>query len=119
MGELIAPEFRSQFDDYLKEIARAGKASGYLAVMARSGERSIWEYHNTLRTEGLRSPIVRGMARDVTEQKLAEKLLHEANKGLLYKVTESERTIRELKLFRTLVDRSNDSIQVLDPRTMR
>src|SRR5258708_30502863 len=50
MRELIAPEFRSQFDIYLKEIARAGKASGYLAVITRSGERRIWEYHNTLRT---------------------------------------------------------------------
>src|SRR6267154_2169204 len=119
MRELIAPEFRSQFDIYLKEIARSGKASGYLAVMARSGERRIWEYHNTLRAEDLASPIVRGMARDVTEQKRAEKLLHEANRGLFNKITESERTIRELKLFRTLVDRSNDSIQVVDPRTMR
>src|SRR5712691_2038549 len=119
MRELIAPEFREQFDVYLKEIARAGKASGYLAVMTRSGERRIWEYHNTLRTEGVESPIVRGVARDVTEQKRTEKLLHEANEGLLLKVRESESTIRELKLFRTLVDRSNDSIQVVDPRTLR
>ncbi len=119
MRELIAPEFRDQFDVYLKEIARAGKASGYLAVMTRSGERRIWEYHNTLRTEGVEAPIVRGVARDVTEQKRTEKLLHEANEGLLLKVRESESTIRELKLFRTLVDRSNDSIQVVDPRTLR
>ena len=119
MRELIAPEFRDQFDVHLKEIARAGKASGYLAVMTRSGERRIWEYHNTLRTEGVESPIVRGVARDVTEQKRTEKLLHEANEGLLLKVRESESTIRELKLFRTLVDRSNDSIQVVDPRTLR
>lgn len=119
MRELITPEFRGQFDAYLKEIARAGKASGFLAVMTRSGERRIWEYHNTLRMEGVDSPIVRGMARDVTEQKRAEKLLHEANKGLLNKVAEHERTIRELKLFRTLVDKSNDSIQVVDPRTLR
>src|SRR6266853_1679090 len=38
MQGLIAPEFRSQFDFYLKEIARAGKASGFLAIMTRSGE---------------------------------------------------------------------------------
>src|SRR5229473_4659078 len=119
MRELIAPEFRDQFDVYLKEIARAGKASGYLAVMTRSGERRIWEYHNTLRTEGVESPIVRGVARDVTEQKRTEKLLHKANEDLLGKVRENERTIRELRLFRTLVDRSNDSIQVVDPRTLR
>jgi len=119
LQDLIAPEFRSQFEVYLKQIARVGEARGYLALVTRSGERRIWEYRNTLRSEGLETPIVRGMARDVTEQKRAEKLLREAHEGLLYKVRESERTIRELKLFRALVDRSNDSIQVVDPKTLR
>ena len=50
MRELIAPEFRAQFDAYLKQIERVGEARGLLAVMTRSGERRIWEYHNTLRT---------------------------------------------------------------------
>ena len=53
-----------------------------MAVMTRSGERRIWEYHNTLRTEGVASPIVRGMAHDVTEQKRAEKLAREANESI-------------------------------------
>ena len=119
MRELIAPEFRSEFDEYLDRIERVGEASGFMAVMTRSGERRIWEYHNTLRTEGVESPIVRGMARDVTEQKRAQELLRKANEDLLRKVRESESTIRELKLFRTLVDRSNDSIAVVDPQTLR
>jgi PAS domain S-box len=46
-----------------------------LCVVTRTGERRIWEYHNTLRTEGVASPIVRGMARDVTERKRAEAAL--------------------------------------------
>jgi len=45
--------------------------------------------------------------------------LREASEGLLDKVRESERTIRELKLFRTLVDQTNDAIEVVDPETMR
>jgi len=118
MQDLIAPEFRSEFDVYLKQIAQAGKADGFLLVMTRAGERRIWKYRNTLRTEGVAYPIVRGIAHDVTEQKHVEKLLREANEGLLSRVRESERTIRELRLFRTLVDRSNDSIQVVDPRTL-
>jgi PAS domain S-box-containing protein len=118
MRELIVPEFRPQFDCYLKQIAEVGKADGFLAVMTRTGEQRIWEYHNTLRTDGAAGPIVRGMAHDVTEQKRAEKLLRQANEGLLCRVRENERTIRELKLFRTLVDRSNDSIQVIDPKTL-
>src|SRR6202795_4356854 len=119
MRELIAPEFRSEFDEYLDRIERVGEASGFMAVMTRSGERRIWEYHNTLRTEGVESPIVRGMARDATEQTRAQQLLRKPKEDLLRKGRESERTIRELKLFRTLVDRSNDSIAVVDPQTLR
>ena len=53
MRELIAPEFRTEFDVYLDQIERAGEAHGFLTVITRSGERRIWEYHNTLRIEGV------------------------------------------------------------------
>jgi formate hydrogenlyase transcriptional activator len=119
MRELVPPEFRAQFDAYLSQIASLGESSGLMAVITRSGERRIWEYHNTLRTEGVASPIVRGMAHDVTEQKRAEKLARAASEGLLSKVREGEHTIRELKLFRTLLDHSNDAIEVVDPETLR
>lgn len=76
MRELVAPEFRARFDsDYLERIRRDGRASGLLMVVARSGERRIWAYDNTLRTEGVHEPVVRGMARDVTEQRRAEEAL--------------------------------------------
>src|SRR5262249_7109941 len=71
----IPPEARHLFDDYIAKIAREGAAHGLLAVMTKSGERRIWEYHNTLRTEGVSKPIVRGIAHDVTEQKRFEKAL--------------------------------------------
>jgi formate hydrogenlyase transcriptional activator len=119
MRELLAPEFRPQFEVYLAQIASVGESRGLLAVMTRSGERRIWEYHNTLRREGVASPIVRGMARDVTEQMRAERQAREASEDLLSRVRENERTIRELKLFRTLVDQSNDAIEVVDPQTLR
>jgi len=119
MREIVAPAFRSEFDTYLKQIERAGEAHGLMAVLTRSGEQRIWEYHNTLRTEGVAVPIVRGLAHDITEQRRTEKRLREASESLLDKVHEGERTIRELKLFRTLVDHSNDSIKVIDPETLR
>jgi PAS domain S-box-containing protein len=118
LRDLVAPESRADFDAYLKQVASAGEASGFLAVMARSGERRIWEYHNTLE-EGAGSTIVRGIARDVTEQKRTENLLRETNEELQKRANESARIIRELRLFRTLVDRSTDSIQVVDPETLR
>jgi formate hydrogenlyase transcriptional activator len=118
MRELIVPEFRPDFDAYLKDIAITGESHGWMGVVTRSGEQRIWEYHNTLRTEGVASPIVRGMARDVTEQRRAEQLAREANELLRNQARENERTIRELKLFRTLVDQSNDAIKVIDPETL-
>jgi PAS domain S-box-containing protein len=119
MREILTPEHRPLFEAYLREIERVGESHGTMAVLTRSGEQRIWEYHNTLRTEGVASPIVRGIAHDVTEQKRTEKRLREVSESLLDKVRESERTIRELKLFRTLVDHSNDAVEVVDPETLR
>jgi formate hydrogenlyase transcriptional activator len=76
--DIMAPEFRDQFDDYLATIEREGVASGLMVVQTSAGERRIWEYNNTLRTEGVADPIVRGIARDVTERKRAEEALHAA-----------------------------------------
>jgi formate hydrogenlyase transcriptional activator len=75
MRELIAPECREQFEGYLERIRTTGADQGLLCVVTRNGERRIWEYNNTLRTEGVESPIVRGMARDVTERKRWETAL--------------------------------------------
>src|SRR6202521_2480411 len=75
MRDFIDPQFRDQFDVYLREIERTGESRGVMAMVTRSGERRIWEYHNTLRTEGVATPIVRGTAHDVTAQKRSEKQL--------------------------------------------
>src|SRR5712692_9706971 len=77
MREIIAPEYRHQFEGYLNQIRETGESRGLMVVVTRSGERRIWEYQNTLRTEGIASPIVRGMAHDVTERNRAEKRLQE------------------------------------------
>jgi PAS domain S-box-containing protein len=73
MRELIAPEYRNEFDQYLARVKTAGMDKGLMAVVTRTGERRIWEYHNTLRTEGVPSPIVRGMAHDITDRIRAER----------------------------------------------
>src|ERR1039457_6097945 len=49
MREFIDPHFRKQFDEFLPKIERTGLAHGLLALITRSGERRIWEYHSTLR----------------------------------------------------------------------
>jgi PAS domain S-box-containing protein len=119
MREFVDPQFRAQFDVYLREIERRGKARGLLAVMTRSGEQRIWEYHNTLRSEGVAKPIVRGMAHDVTERVRTEKALRATNAKLQKTAHEREQTLHELKLFRTLLDQSNDAIKVIELETLR
>ncbi len=78
MADLIAPETRGLFDDYLAKIKKYGAAEGLLILLTRTGERRIWEYHNTLRTEGLPFPVVRGMAHDITERREAEHALRKS-----------------------------------------
>jgi PAS domain S-box-containing protein len=119
MRDLVDPQFHDQFDAYLREIERTGESHGLMAVVTRSGERRIWEYHNTLRTEGVETPIVRGIAHDVTEQVRAAKALRATNEQLLKTARERERMLRELTLFRAQLDQSNDAIEIIDPETLR
>jgi len=72
MRDLIVPEYRVLFDEYVVRIKANGADKGLMCVVARSGEVRTWEYNNTLRTEGVDKPIVRGMAHDVTEKRRAE-----------------------------------------------
>jgi PAS domain S-box-containing protein len=74
----LTPEYRDQFDDYLREIQERGFARGLMKVRTAGGETRFWEYYNTLRTQGVQSPIVRGMAHDVTERRQALKREKEA-----------------------------------------
>src|SRR6267143_1557419 len=117
--DFLDPQFRNQFDVYLREIEHAGESRGLMAVLTRSGEQRIWEYHNTLRTEGVATPIVRGIAHDVTERVRAEKALRATNEELRKTALERERMLHELTLFRTLLDQSNDAIEVIDTETLR
>ncbi len=77
MRTLLAPEHRDQFDAYLARIEKNGVDAGLLVLVTRTGERRIWEYHNTLRTDGA-SPVVRGMAHDITERYRAEAALRKS-----------------------------------------
>ena len=69
MREMIVPEYRDQFDLYLQQIERDGEADGLMVVVGRSGERRVWEFHNTLQTAGIAPPIVLGLAHDITEKR--------------------------------------------------
>jgi len=67
----LLPEYRSQFEDYLHKVKTEGTARGVMKVRTATGEIRLWEYYNTLRTQGVETPIVRGMAHDATERRQA------------------------------------------------
>src|SRR5687767_12651490 len=67
----LLPEYREQFDEYLRIVKTEGSARGVMKVRTATGETRLWEYYNTLRTEGVEVPIVRGMAHDATERRQA------------------------------------------------
>ncbi|MDD5562428.1 MAG: PAS domain S-box protein [Thermoanaerobaculaceae bacterium] len=75
LRDLLLPDERHAFDAYVEAIARDGVAAGVLKLTTRAGVARFWEYRNTLRVEGVAEPVVRGMARDVTEQILAKREL--------------------------------------------
>ena len=119
LRELIAPEFRNKFDEYLLEIERNGESRGCMAVITRAGERRIWSYHTTLRSNGVESPIVRCLAHDITEVWQEKRALRAANEKLIKKSREQEADLKALRLFRTLLDQSNEAIDVVDAESLR
>lgn len=86
--DILAREVRYQFDDYMDRIRKDGVASGVMAVQTARGEKRIWEYYNTLRTDGVAAPIVRGMAHDITERWRTEQALR-ASEGRLAGIVDS------------------------------
>jgi PAS domain S-box-containing protein len=95
--DLLVPEVRDQFDDYMKRICQEGATSGTMLVQTRTGERRVLEYYNSLRTEGVDTPIVRGIARDTTQARRAQKALRESEER-----------------YRELFENSKDAIYVHD-----
>lgn len=65
--DMVEKETRDRWPDYIREIQECGYSKGYMVVKTRSGERLVWRFHNTLRTDGISTPTVRGMAHDITE----------------------------------------------------
>ncbi len=78
--ELLSPKFQQEFAAYVDEIRKHGVSQGLMSMQTRAGEQRIWEYKNTLRTDGVMEPIVHGMARDITERKHAENALRESER---------------------------------------
>jgi len=92
LRNLLPGDRQNELDAYLEAIVRDGVAAGTLKVVIRPGDVRYWEYRNSLRTGGAGAPVVRGVARDVTEQVLAKRALkrsEEKHRTILETIEES------------------------------
>src|SRR5262249_15853272 len=80
--DILADDFRDQFENYLAHLKKHGTAQGLMVVQTGSGEKRIWEYNNSLRTSGVTTPIVRGVSHDITERLQAQEVLKQAHEEL-------------------------------------
>ena len=96
--DILAPGDEARFDRYLEVLRWQGTAEGKMRVMTRDGRIRVWEYRNTVRTSGVAVPVVRGLARDITER---EQALEAVQKNEEY--------------FRSIIENASDVIGILDP----
>ena len=76
--EFLAPEVRDRFGDYLETLRAHSAASGRMRVRQADGTLRIVEYDNSVRRDNAAYPVVRFIARDVTERVQAERALRES-----------------------------------------
>jgi PAS domain S-box-containing protein len=99
MTDLLAPRYRHLYPKFVARVLKYGHASGQMVVVTRTGEERVWDYFSTLRTEGVYVPVIRGMARDVTEKFRAEQALRlsEAKFATAFRSSPNAMTISSLR----------------------
>ncbi len=70
--DLIAPQYRHEFEKYIRRIQTKGKDEGYVAILDSKGRERVLDYRNSLVYEGGVSIGVRGSARDISDRVRAE-----------------------------------------------
>ncbi len=80
--DILAPDKREEFDLYIDAIKKQGRVQGLMKVRTFRGTILVWEYNNSLKTEGVDEPVVRGYARDITESRIAEENLRKSEARL-------------------------------------
>ena len=78
ISELIDPQYQREQKLYLDEVRQKGESTGLIHLKTRGGEDRVFEYRSSLVSKEGEPVAVRGIARNVTEQRLAEKALRES-----------------------------------------
>jgi PAS domain S-box-containing protein len=82
LREFLSPDVREEVDAYLVALREKGASSGFMKLRTKSGETRIWKYTNSVRTEGVEVPVVRGIAHDFTDILDAQQALREGEERL-------------------------------------
>lgn len=70
--DILTPGTKKMYEGYITGLQKIGHIKSLMKVQTRHRGIRIWEFNNSLKiTEG-KEPVVRGYARDITEQKNAE-----------------------------------------------
>ena len=96
--DVLASEIRTVFNNISPTLRRDGVARVLMTVQSKAGKRRVWEYHNTLRTESVSQPIVRGMAHDVTDRLRTERAIRKLAEDLEQRVRGKRRPISTRRL---------------------
>jgi two-component system, cell cycle sensor histidine kinase and response regulator CckA len=75
LGDLVPLHHRDGFFEYLARVQREGRADGVGTVLASDGTRRIWQFHSSIRREGVAEPVVRSIVTDITDARMRERLL--------------------------------------------
>ena len=99
MREILVPNVRHHFEDYLTRILAHGEDRGYMKVYGRDGEERILKYTNKLVKNADSEDVIQGLAHDITE-------LWQANKKLKASQTS----------YKGIFDSSDDAIFILNQK---
>ncbi|MFQ5865137.1 MAG: PAS domain S-box protein [bacterium] len=78
LRDIIVPKYHSRIDAYLKDIQMHRASHGLMYLLSKDGNECVFEYRNSVIVQNGQSVAVRGIGRNVTEQKKAEKALRES-----------------------------------------
>jgi diguanylate cyclase (GGDEF)-like protein/PAS domain S-box-containing protein len=96
--EMLAPEVRDLYEQYVGRALENGYDSGLMRVIHADGSIRIWSYKNVLSREPGKEPFIVGYAIDVTEIMLAERRIRESEEKYRDLFENASELIYSLKL---------------------
>jgi hypothetical protein len=82
LRDIVPERHLASFARYLERVMREGRAEGLGTVVAADGSHRIWQYHSSIRRDGVAEPVVRSIVTDVTDARARERLLADREERL-------------------------------------